>query len=168
MSLSLLLLSLPTQDLLNSCSLSCSSLYVQVPTLLYSTKKYLMLSLLPVLRGRRVGSAGPPPSWMTNALVSIVLSLVVGGLSLLLDYGSLEYVVVLLGSTTSTLLVVVCPAMFYLKLHGLCARDAYGRVASFGTGRFVACVLLLIGAVSGPVCLVGSIVYWNGEKVSAV
>jgi hypothetical protein len=132
-----------------------------VPTLMYSTKRTIVLSLLPILRDRRVGSAGPPPSWTTNALVSLVLSLIVGGLSLCIRYGAVEYIIVVLGTTTSTMLVIVCPAMFYLKLHGLCARDAYGRVASFGTGRFIAVVLLLIGLITGPICLVGSVLYWT-------
>ena len=52
---------------------------LSVPSLIYPTKRTLMLSLIPILRGRRVGSGGPPPSWMTNALVSLVLSLFIGG-----------------------------------------------------------------------------------------
>jgi hypothetical protein len=73
------------------------------------------------------------------------LSLVVGVGSIFLPYACLEYILVGLGATTSTILVVVTPALFYLKLHGCCARDAHGRVASFGFGRFVACLLLVLG-----------------------
>jgi hypothetical protein len=123
---------------------------------MYSTKRAIMLSVIPTLRGRRVGSAGPPPSWMTNALVTILLTLIVGVLSMFVKYDAIEYIIVVLGTTTSTLLVIVCPALFYLKLHGFCARDAQGRVASFGPGRMVACALLLFGLVTGPICLIGA------------
>jgi len=137
------------------------SLGWSIPSIMYPTKRTIMLSFIPILRGRKVGTAGPPASWMTNALISLCLSLLCGGLSLLVPFTSFQHVVVVLGATTSTLLVVVCPAMFYLKLHGLCARDAHGRVASFGIGRFVACFLLFLGVVCGPVCLIGSIIYWS-------
>ena len=137
------------------------SLGWSIPSIMYPTKRTIMLSFIPILRGRKVGTAGPPASWMTNALISLCLSLLCGGLSLLVPFTSFQHVVVVLGATTSTLLVVVCPAMFYLKLHGLCARDAHGRCASFGIGRFVACFLLFLGVVCGPVCLIGSIIYWS-------
>ena len=156
---------LPSKDLYAYFLLLCWSMTMgfSIASLLYPTKRTMMLSLIPIVRGRRVGTSGPPPSWTTNILVSLLLSLVVGVGSIFLPYACLEYILVGLGATTSTILVVVTPALFYLKLHGCCARDAHGRVASFGFGRFVACLLLVLGFLCGPVCLIGSVVHWTSS-----
>ena len=77
----------------------------------------------------------------------------------MLPFQCLEYIVVCLGSTTSTLLVIVFPALFYIKLHGIMATDARGNRTSCGVGRFVACLLLVLGGICF-LCLIGSILHW--------
>jgi hypothetical protein len=141
------------------------AMLVVAPLTLFAAKKALICTLIPAIRCKSLDPAlrhgigstdrisdAEAPSTTMHFIVSLLLcgAVGIGGTYL----PSILDEVIIVGSTSAVMLVFVLPSLFFLKMHGMCARDVYGRVASFSCKRLLA--LLLLGG--GVALLVTSLV----------
>ena len=142
------------------------ALIVVVPVSLFAAKKAIICTLIPAIRCKALGKSlhyrsfllpnieeNPAPSSTMHFVISTCLCGLVVALSICLP--SILDEVIIAGSTTAVTLTFLLPAVFFFKLHGFCARDANGNIASFSCDRLMALVLLIVGLVLMLISLVG-------------